>query len=166
MSKTTDNLGLFKYDPSTDGAQTFNISKALNENWDKLDAAVLLALAAAAPYSAQTYALGAYCTRGGRLYRCTTAITAAETWTAGHWTETTVTAELIAHATSKSNPHGVTAAQTGAYSKGETDTLLAKKMVSELGQAGANLLEWANAQAVGGCFYINQIGRASCRERV
>ena len=128
MSKTTENLGLFKYDPSTDGAQTFNIEKSLNENWDKIDAAVLLALAAAAPYSAKTYALGAYCTRGGRLYRCTTAITAAETWTAGHWTETTVTAELIAHATSKSNPHGVTAAQTGAYSKGETDTLLANKI--------------------------------------
>lgn len=127
MSKTTENLGLFKYDPSTDGAQTFNIEKSLNENWDKIDAAVLLTLAAAAPYSAKTYALGAYCTKGGRMYRCTTAITAAETWTAGHWTETTVTAELIAHATSKSNPHGVTAAQTGAYTKGETDTLLAKK---------------------------------------
>lgn len=37
MSTTTENLGLFKYDPSTDGAQTFNIEKALNENWDKID---------------------------------------------------------------------------------------------------------------------------------
>ena len=40
MSMTTDKLALFKYDPSTDGAQTFNIQKALNENWDKLDDAV------------------------------------------------------------------------------------------------------------------------------
>lgn len=40
MSTTTDKLALFKYDPSTDGAQTFNIQKALNENWDKLDDAV------------------------------------------------------------------------------------------------------------------------------
>ena len=40
MSTTTDKLALFKYDPSTDGAQTFNIKKALNDNWDKLDDAV------------------------------------------------------------------------------------------------------------------------------
>lgn len=96
MSMTTPNLGLFKYDPSTDGAQTFNIQKALNNNWDKLDSSILLALAAAAPYStSQTYALGAYCTRGGKLYKCTTAITSAETWTVAHWTETTMGAELV-----------------------------------------------------------------------
>lgn len=52
MSTTTDKLALFKYDPSTDGAQTFNIQKALNENWDKLDDAVkeiLITLANKAP---------------------------------------------------------------------------------------------------------------------
>lgn len=119
----TDNMNL-----ALPGSNEYVDVEVLNENFRKIDAAVLLALAAAAPYSAKTYALGAYCTKGGRLYRCTTAITAAETWTAGHWTETTVTAELIAHATSKSNPHGVTAAQTGAYTKGETDTLLANKL--------------------------------------
>lgn len=118
----TDNMNL-----ALPGSNEYVDVEVLNENFRKIDAAVLMALAAAAPYSAKTYPLGAYCTRGGRLYRCTTAITVAETWTAGHWTETTVTAELIAHATSKSNPHGVTAAQTGAYSKSETDTLLAKK---------------------------------------
>lgn len=37
MSTTTDKLALFKYDPRTDGTQTFNIQKALNDNWDKLD---------------------------------------------------------------------------------------------------------------------------------
>ena len=37
MSKTTKNLGLFKYDPDKDGASTFNIEQALNGNWDKLD---------------------------------------------------------------------------------------------------------------------------------
>ena len=96
MSTTTPNLGLFKYDPSTDGAQTFNIQKALNENWDKVDAAVK-ALSSAAEYSAaQTYALGDYCTHDGKLYRCTTAITEAEAWTEAHWTETSVSAELKA----------------------------------------------------------------------
>ena len=52
MSTTTDKLALFKYDPSTDGAQTFNIKKALNDNWDKLDDAVkeiLIALQNKAP---------------------------------------------------------------------------------------------------------------------
>ena len=38
MSKLTDILGLFKYDPETDGANTFNITQALNNNWDKIDA--------------------------------------------------------------------------------------------------------------------------------
>ena len=42
MSTTTEKLGLFKYDPSTDSAQTFNITKALNENWDKIDEKVAI----------------------------------------------------------------------------------------------------------------------------
>ncbi len=37
MSKNTKNYGLFEYEPETDGAQTFNIQSALNENWDKID---------------------------------------------------------------------------------------------------------------------------------
>lgn len=37
MSLKTTILGLFKYDPDKDGASTFNIKQALNDNWDKLD---------------------------------------------------------------------------------------------------------------------------------
>ena len=37
MSTTTEKLGLFKYDPVADGAQTFNIKQALNENWDRIE---------------------------------------------------------------------------------------------------------------------------------
>ena len=37
MSLKTKILGLFKYDPDKDGASTFNITQALNDNWDKLD---------------------------------------------------------------------------------------------------------------------------------
>ena len=33
-----------------------------------------------------TYAVGAYVTHNGGLYRCITAITAGESWTSGHWT--------------------------------------------------------------------------------
>ena len=54
----------------------------------------------AAEYSAaQTYAVGDYCTHDGKLYRCTTAITGAEEWTAAHWTETSVATELEAIST-------------------------------------------------------------------
>ena len=38
MSTKTEQLGLYKYDPVADAAKTFNISMALNDNWDKIDA--------------------------------------------------------------------------------------------------------------------------------
>lgn len=37
MSETTPNLGLFKYNPITDGKETFSIQAALNDNWDIID---------------------------------------------------------------------------------------------------------------------------------
>lgn len=37
MSTTTPNLGLFKYDTTTDGKEIFSIEQALNANWDILD---------------------------------------------------------------------------------------------------------------------------------
>lgn len=37
MSGLTPNLGLFKYDPTVDGKETFSIQTALNDNWDILD---------------------------------------------------------------------------------------------------------------------------------
>ena len=40
MSKTTENLELFEYDTQTDGKQKFNITKALNNNFDKIDEAI------------------------------------------------------------------------------------------------------------------------------
>lgn len=38
MSKLTEFLKLFEYEPETDGVLTFNITAALNNNWDKIDA--------------------------------------------------------------------------------------------------------------------------------
>lgn len=38
MSNNTETLGLFKYDTDVDKKKTFNINKALNDNWDKIDA--------------------------------------------------------------------------------------------------------------------------------
>lgn len=40
MSSNTPNLGLLKKDPIADGNETFNIKTMLNDNWDKIDAAV------------------------------------------------------------------------------------------------------------------------------
>ncbi|MDN0031604.1 hypothetical protein QVN85_01685 [Oscillibacter valericigenes] len=94
MASYTTNLNLLKKDPVADASDTFNITTMLNENWDKIDAA-MGAARAAEPYSAaKTYAVGDYCTHDGKLYRCTTAITAAEAWNAAHWAETTVAEEF------------------------------------------------------------------------
>jgi len=41
-----------------------------------------------------TYKVGQYCIYDNTLYRCTTAITAAEAWTASHWTATTIAEEI------------------------------------------------------------------------
>ncbi len=41
----------------------------------------------AAGYGNSTYALGAFCTKDGTFYECTTTIETAEEWTAGHWTQ-------------------------------------------------------------------------------
>lgn len=62
------------------------------------------ALTSAAEYSAaMTYAVGAYCTKDGKLYRCTVAIPQAEAWNAAHWVETTMGAELVAIYTTLAN---------------------------------------------------------------
>lgn len=37
MSSSTENLNLYKVDPSTDGENTFNVQIMLNDNWNKID---------------------------------------------------------------------------------------------------------------------------------
>lgn len=55
----------------------------------------LLAVAAAAAYDPEgSYAVGNYCTNGGKLHKCGTPIDSGEEWNAEHWTETTVANEL------------------------------------------------------------------------
>lgn len=41
MASYTPNLNLLKKSPVTDGNDTFNVDTMLNENWDKIDNAVL-----------------------------------------------------------------------------------------------------------------------------
>ena len=53
--------------------------------------------AIAATYSSSsTYAVGDYCIHDGGLYRCTTAITTGEAWTAAHWTATKIGPDVSA----------------------------------------------------------------------
>lgn len=63
---------------------------------DAIAAAKTAVLNAMAPaYSpSETYAVGAYVNQNGAIYRCTTAITTAEAWTAGHWAVVTLGADL------------------------------------------------------------------------
>lgn len=104
MSTTTDVLSLFKYDPVADADSTFNITQGLNNNWDKIDTALLLAIAAAGAYNPEeSYAVGDYCTYKGKLRKCSTAIPTGETWTEAHWTTTTVAAELAELSSQLSN---------------------------------------------------------------
>ena len=88
---STANLGL-RLPAGTDYADV----EDLNYNFEKIDAA-MVAARSAEPYSAtKTYAVGDYCTRNGALFKCTVAITAPETWAAGHWKATSIGAEFKA----------------------------------------------------------------------
>lgn len=56
---------------------------------------IFLAISAAATYNPEgSYAVGDYCTQGGKLHKCNTPIPSGETWNEEHWTATTVAAEL------------------------------------------------------------------------
>lgn len=57
--------------------------------------AVLNAMAPAYSTSA-TYAVGDYVNYNGSIYRCSTAIATAESWTSGHWTAVVLGADLAA----------------------------------------------------------------------
>lgn len=95
MSTNTLVFGLFEYDAETDGNLPFNITQALNNNWNKIDSLVLPSAAVAAPYNPSgTYNVGDYCIYNGTLQKCNTPIPSGEPWNATHWTETTVAAEL------------------------------------------------------------------------
>ena len=60
---------------------------------------IFLAISAAAAYDPEgSYAVGDYCTHGGKLHKCSTPIESGEEWNAAHWTETSVAAELAGKA--------------------------------------------------------------------
>lgn len=93
---------------------------------------IFLAISAAAAYDPEgSYAVGDYCTHGGKLHKCGTPIESGEAWNAAHWTETTVAAELaevkaeLVRKADKTPPQeydllladGITAATAATYCK-------------------------------------------------
>ena len=101
MSTNTPVFGLFQYNPITDGNLPFNITQALNNNWNAIDSLALPAAAAASPYNPSgTYAVGDFCIYNGTLQKCNTPIPSGEAWNAAHWSATSVAAELAGKASS------------------------------------------------------------------
>ena len=57
---------------------------------------IFLAISAAAAYDPEgSYVVGDYCTHGGKLHKCNTPIDGGEAWNAAHWTETSISTDLI-----------------------------------------------------------------------
>ena len=69
----------------------------VNENTEKTDAALAIAGKPDEYSTSKTYAVGDKCIYENALYKCTTAISAAEAWTPGHWTKTSLCAEDAAN---------------------------------------------------------------------
>ena len=76
----------YSYDEETNTA-TFGIPKGA-------DGSLASGVLAPTYSSSSTYAVGDYVYYSGILYRCTTAITTAEAWTSGHWTQVALAPEV------------------------------------------------------------------------
>lgn len=68
-----------------------------NENTEKTDAALAIAGKPDEYSASKTYAVGDKCIYENALYKCITAISTAEAWTAGHWAKTSLCAEDTAN---------------------------------------------------------------------
>lgn len=91
VSVTTTTLpagssATYSYDATTNTA-TFGIPKGA-------DGSLASDILAPTYSSSSTYAVGDYVYYNGDLYICNTEISTAEAWTAGHWTQVTVSGEL------------------------------------------------------------------------
>lgn len=76
----------YSYDEETNTA-TFGIPKGA-------DGSLASGVLAPTYSTSKTYAVGDYVYYSGNLYRCTTAITTAEAWTSGHWTQVAIAPEV------------------------------------------------------------------------
>lgn len=108
----------------------------------------LFAIAAAAAYDPEgSYAVGDYCTQGGKLHKCNTPIPSGEAWNAEHWTATTVAAELAGKA-DKTPPQeheisfrpGWTSAAKSTYCKTQEGSCVVNCAVYGTGAASDNFI--------------------------
>ena len=64
---------------------------------------IFLAISAAAAYDPEgSYAVGDYCTQGGKLHKCNTDIPDGEAWNRAHWTNVTISSEFATATPSES----------------------------------------------------------------
>ena len=118
MPSNTEKLGLYKANPATDGDLTFNIDLMLNDNWDKLDAAVKRLEDTPSLPAAEKGAAGGVATLDGSGKVPAAQLPEMDYDPAG--SAQAVETELAAHTADMGNPHGVTAAQVGAAEAGHT----------------------------------------------
>lgn len=81
-------------------------------------------------YSKKTYAVGDYCIYENALYKCSTAISSAEDWAAGHWTKTTIANELKSIVGSVATVNNAITELNGKTAKIPDLSLLALKSVT------------------------------------
>jgi len=79
-------------DDALDGESTNPVQNAVVT--EALDGKADIGDLAPAYSTSGTYAVGDYVAYNGNIYRCTTAITTAEAWTAAHWTQVAIGDEL------------------------------------------------------------------------
>lgn len=104
---------------------------------------------AAAYDSTATYAVGDYCIYEGQLYRCTTAITTAEAWTAGHWTAAVLTDDIAS------------GLSTEASTRSANDNALAADIAEALGDLAAAYSTSATYAVGDYCIYQGQLYRCT-----
>ena len=105
----------------TDGSQ-FVLEQggaAMKANWGMMKNYISPGVAAQYSTSA-TYDVGDYVIYNGQLYRCTTAITTAETWTAEHWTAAVIGSDLtkVSNAVSEKMPFSLITGGTDGLNNG------------------------------------------------
>jgi len=88
---TVEKMGVLASLTTTDKS---TIVAAINEAISNIAATVGLVAPIYSPTG--TYTIDSYCIYGMKLYKCSTAITTAEAFTASHWTATTIMAEITA----------------------------------------------------------------------
>lgn len=96
---------------------------------------------------ASTYDLGDLCIYNNTLYRCTTAITTAEAWTAAHWTATTVEAELAGKLTPDDVVNNLTSTETTkVLSAAQGKVLAGESGTGYVKLYGGILIQWGKTE--------------------